>query len=95
MAPMAVGAMKTTPVRWWNLGRFDEECTAFDVEHPLSRQVWTRLQQFRQDDMLWLATQPFGVKLPEPDATDEWSRIPYTAHIEYSYTGHNGVFNIP
>jgi hypothetical protein len=82
-------------IRWWNAGRYERECAAFDAEHPLSRQVWNRLQQFRAEDWLWLATQPIGIKLPEPDQTDEWFRIRYMANMEVSYTGYNGVFHIP
>lgn len=82
-------------IRWWNAGRYKAECAAFDAAHPLSRQVWEALQRSHEDHWFWLATQPIGIKLPEPDATDEWFRIRYTANLDIRYTGYNAVFDIP
>lgn len=85
-------------IRWWNEGRYERECAAFDVEHPLSREVWESLQRHQREEFhrFLLEYQPahfFTIERPK-DETEEWFRIRYQSYIDVRYTGLNGVFDI-
>jgi hypothetical protein len=44
--------------RWWNDGRYEQECAAFDVAHPQSSETWDSLQRSRRESSMALALQP-------------------------------------
>ena len=79
-------------IRWWNAGRYERECAEFDARHPLSREVWEAIQEYRFER--WLDTSLAPVVGFERDETEEWFRARYSAYVEYTCAGHNGVFSV-
>lgn len=78
MAPLAVGAHV---IRWWNAGRYERECAAFDAEHPLSREVWESLQRSEREAFAHPSRLPL-IPLVEPrdslrmrDQSDPWQEF--------------------
>lgn len=47
--------------RWWNEGRYEQECAAFDAAAPLSRETWESLQRDRREQFRRMACEPADI----------------------------------
>ena len=78
--------------RWWNAGRYEVECAAFDDEHPLSREVWESLQRHEREQWLHVLRQPMEfiveprdslfLREPQPDPWEEFARRLMREHMK-------------
>lgn len=50
--------------RWWNAGRYEQECAAFDASQPLSREVWESLQKMHREEFERMCMEP--ILHPDP-----------------------------
>lgn len=82
--------------RWWNAGRYEAECAAFDVAAPLSREVWESLQRSR--DRSWYAdfivhpSDTLLLREPLPDLWQEFADRVYRRELERWHTANPMVF---
>lgn len=86
-------------IRWWNAGRYEAECAAFDAEHPLSREVWDSLQRSEREAFAeWCCVLPVMPKdslllrEPPPDPWQEFADRVYRDHLNRWYASNPVVF---
>lgn len=88
--------------RWWNAGRYEAECAAFDAVAPLSREIWEALRRFERERWHDLACAPYIVEpkdslLLRESARDLWedfaNRI-MRDHLERMRAERSPVFDV-
>lgn len=81
MRSLVLTADRGITPRWWNAGRYEAECAAFDAEHPLSRQVWESLQRSERwswfGDFVIVPKDSLLLREPQPDPWEEFANRLY------------------